>query len=85
MEASEMTSLEQESPTRVKVIQDKNPLGAITGPGGDSSAPTGIEEKLHLLIKNTDPAQLALWEDRLDNSASNSLDDWCVVQKKKKN
>ena len=77
--ASEMISLEQESPTQVKVRQAKSPLGAITGSGGDSSAPIGIEEKLHLLIKNTDPAQLALWEDMLDNSASNSLDDWCVV------
>ena len=52
---------------------------------GDSSTPKGIEAKLHLLIKNTDPTQLALWEDRLDNSASNSLDDWCMVKKKKKN
>ena len=60
-------------------------LGVITSMEGVSFIPNGIEAKLHLLIKNTDPAQLALWEDRLDNSATDSLDDWCMVKKKKKN
>ena len=59
--------------------------GAITGLGGVSSVPKGLEAKLHLLINNADSSQLALWEDRLDNSATNSLDDWCMVKKKKKN
>ena len=36
------------------------PLGDITGKGGVSSAPKGIEAKLHLLINNTDPAQLTV-------------------------
>ena len=49
--------------------------GVITSKGGDSSAPKGIEAKLHLLINNIDSAQLALWEDRLDNNATDSLDD----------
>ena len=60
-------------------------LGSITGLGGASSAPKGLEAKLHLFINNTDSAQLALWEDRLDNSATDSLDDWYMVKKKKKN
>ena len=59
--------------------------GAITSLGGASSTPKGLEAKLHLLINNTDLAQLTLWEDRLDNSVTDSLDDWCMVKKKKKN
>ena len=91
--ATELISQEKVSPDRVKDSQAKcppledtlAPLGDTNGLGGDSSAPIGLEAKIHLLIKNTDPAQLALLEERLDNSASNILDDWCKVKKKKKN
>ena len=51
------------------------PSGVIPGKGGVPSVPKGLEAKLHLLIKNTDPDQIALWEDRLDNSVTASLDD----------
>ena len=61
------------------------PLGSIPGKGGEPSPPKGLEAKLHLFIKNTDPDQIALWECRLDSSVMASLDEWCMVKKKKKN
>ena len=57
----------------------------IPGKGGDPSIPKGLEAKLHLLIKKTNPDQITMCEDRLDNSDMASLDDWCMVKKKKKN
>ena len=93
MGATELISPKQESPARAKDSQvmcpsledTLAPSRVITGTRGDSSAPIGIEAKLQLLIKNTNPAQLTLWEDSLDNSVLKSLDDWCMVQKRKKN